>query len=398
MDKSYKDMNINNINEIKKFLPHNRINQKVVVVTGVTGQDGSLMADYLIKNTNHIVFGGARRLSVPNHKNIEHLVGCDRFKLINFDLTDSHSISQLINAIKPDYFINLAAQSFVKASWELPSSTWESNTTGVLNILESIRLHSPSCHFYNAGSSEEFGDVAYSPQDENHPLRPRSPYAASKAAARQIVKVQRESYNMYAVQGWLFNHEGVRRGEDFVTRKITMGVAKITKELKDKRIVYPLELGNLDAMRDWSDAEDMVDAIWRMVNQENFSDTKVDIYNQKELVASIKDYVCASGESHSVREFVECAFAAAGINGQWSFPMQQSHNPTDETFVYVDDEGQSYILVKINPAHFRPAEVDCLGGDSTLIRKELKWNPKTKFPELVAKMVARDLELVNLTL
>jgi dTDP-4-dehydrorhamnose reductase len=220
-------MEIYNISDSKQFMN----NKKTVFVTGVTGQDGSHMVDYLLKNTDYTIFGGARRLSIKNHENLHHLENESRFKLINFDLSDAHSISKTIEQIKPDYFINLAAQTFVGSSWDFPAQTWECNTTGIIHILEAIRQHKPTCRFYNAGSSEEYGNVAYTPQDENHPARPRSPYGASKSAARQLVKVYRESYNMYAVQGLLFNHEGTRRGEEFVTRKITKGIARIKQAL-----------------------------------------------------------------------------------------------------------------------------------------------------------------------
>ena len=173
--------------------------EKTVMITGVSGQDGSLMADLLLQTTTHNIIGGARRLAVHNHDNFSHLEGIPRFSLVNFDLTDIHSIDKLIRELRPDYFINLAAQTFVKSSWDFPVQTWETNTTGVLHILEAIRQHCPNCRFYNAGSSEEFGNVEYSPQDENHPMRPRSPYGASKVGARQLVKVYRESYNLFAI-------------------------------------------------------------------------------------------------------------------------------------------------------------------------------------------------------
>src|ERR1035437_9103392 len=244
-------MKIDNIQDIK------RPEGTLVFVTGVRGQDGSLMVDYLLRETSASVVGGARRLSVGNHININHLENEPRFQLVNFDLTDSHSIYKIIEYAKPDYFINFAAQSFVASSWDFARQTWQVNSTGVLDCLEAIRKVKPDCRFYNAGSSEEFGNVTYSPQDEKHPLRPRSPYGASKAAARQLIKVYRESYSLYAVQGWLFNHEGVRRGEEFVTRKITKGVVRVVKELKNCNVALntfkPIELGNVDAKRDWSD-------------------------------------------------------------------------------------------------------------------------------------------------
>ena len=189
-------MKVNNIQDIK------RPEGTVVFVTGVTGQDGSHMVDYLLSNTSASIVGGARRLSVENHANIKHLQGEPRFQLVNFDLTDSHSIYKIIEYAKPDYFINFAAQSFVASSWDFARQTWECNSTSILDCLEAIKRLKPDCRFYNAGSSEEFGNVSYEPQDENHPARPRSPYGASKAAARTLIKVYRESYGIYAVQGW----------------------------------------------------------------------------------------------------------------------------------------------------------------------------------------------------
>jgi len=370
-----------NIHDVKNCRDPNK---KSAIITGVTGQDGSFMVDYLLKNTDLQIFGGVRRLSVHNHDNIRH-VKDPRFRLINFDLTDSHAISRVIESVQPDYFINFAAQSFVAASWDFAKQTWETNTTSVLDILEAIRCYAPMCRFYNAGSSEEFGNVLYSPQDENHPLRPRSPYAASKAAGRQLVKVYRESYNLYAVQGWLFNHEGTRRGVEFVSRKITKGVARIynlhrhpTTEERGK-LISPIELGNLDARRDWSDSEDFVDAVWKMMNQ----DKPV-------------DYVVASGETHSIREFVELAFSAVGMYGEWV------QSGVDEKYVLFSSSNgvgistcvspsERIVLVKINPQFYRPAEVDVLIGDSTKIREELGWKPKVNFKELVNKMVKNDL-------
>lgn len=353
-------MNIFNIEDIAKLYA----GKKSVIVTGVTGQDGSHMVDYLLANTDYEVFGCVRRLSVYNHKNLSH-INNNRFHLINFDLTDCYSISRIIEKLKPDYFINLAAQSFVGSSWDFAQQTWETNATSVLNILEAIRLYHPTCRFYQAGSSEEFGDVITVPQDENHPLRPRSPYGASKAAARQILKVWRESYGLYAVQGWLFNHEGTRRGVEFVTRKITTNVARIKKAIENNQSFTPLELGNLDAKRDWSDAEDFVEGIWLMLNQDK-----------------PKDYVLSSNETHTIREFVELAFLAAGIHGYWEGSGLEE--------AYIDSQTKN-TLVSINPQFYRPAEVDLLLGDSTRAREELGWKPKTSFKELVDKMVFHDI-------
>jgi len=338
---------------------------KTVIITGITGQDGSLMADYLLQNTNYFVLGAHRRLSVPNHDNIEHLKNHPRFSTIELDITDPENINQVIREKKPDYFINFAANSFVGNSWKMPVNHMQTNCMGVLFCLEAIRNFSPETRFYNAGSSEQFGDVIYSPQDINHPFRPRSPYGAAKCAAHHLVKVYRDSYNLYAVQGILFNHEGVRRGEEFVTRKISKNVARIHNAINSDESFLPIELGNLDAKRDWSDAEDFVRGIWFMMNQE-----------------SPKDYVLSSNETHTVREFVELAFKAAFIEGEWI------GNGIDEVFVQKET---NKILVKINSQFYRPAEVDLLWGDSTPARYSLNWEPKTSFPKLVQKMVAKDL-------
>lgn len=255
------------------------------------------------------------------------------------------------------------------------------------------------CRFYNAGSSEEFGNVIYEPQDEKHPLRPRSPYGASKAAARQLIKVYRESYSLYAVQGWLFNHEGTRRGEEFVSRKITMAVARIYDELAKGKRPTPLELGNLDAQRDWSDAEDMVDGVWRMLNQEVYNkklgeehfEEWYELYNEFENKRQmteweskrIKDYVVGSGVKHTIREFVAKAFLTGGIQGKWM------GNGMYEIF----GNEQYGVLVKINPKFYRPAEVNTLTADPTKIKQELGWSPKTTFDGLIDKMVRNDLTL-----
>jgi len=363
--KKIDNMNVINIDTAALFAR----DKNCVIVTGVTGQDGSHMVDFLLKNTDLEIFGCVRRLSVNNHINLRHIKS-DRFHLINFDLIDSHSISRAVEIIKPLYFINLAAQSFVGSSWDFAYQTWETNATSTLHILEAIRSYSPTCRLYQAGSSEEFGDVIYSPQDEKHPLRPRSPYGASKAASRQLVKVYRESYGLYAVQGLLFNHEGTRRGEEFVTRKITKNVARIKKAIAKKQTFEPLLLGNLEATRDWSDAEDFVEGIWLMLNQ----------------TGPVKEYLLSSNENHSVREFVELAFQAVGIKGSWV----KGVNPEDEVFKY-----KKHTLVAVSKDLYRPAEVNTLLGNSNKARTELLWKPKVSFNELVKKMVKNDLQLSN---
>jgi GDPmannose 4,6-dehydratase len=366
--------NILNIDDASKLLD----GRKVVVITGVTGQDGSHMADYLLKHTNYIIFGGVRRLSVYNHENIKHIES-DRFHLINFDLTDAHAISRTVEKLKPDYFINFAAQSFVASSWDFARQTWATNSTSVLDILEAIRLYKPSCRLYQAGSSEEFGNVICSPQDETHPLRPRSPYGASKAASRQLIKVYRDSYNLYAIQGWLFNHEGTRRGEEFVTRKITKKVAQIFNAIKNGQPFTPLELGNVDAKRDWSDAEDFIDGVWKMLNQDKYNPN----YD-----GTPKEYVFSSNETHTIREFVELAFGFCHMVGAWK---NETGKPEDEKYyVYLNDK--PVLVMRINPKFYRPAEVELLLGDSTKARQELGWKPYSSFGILVEKMIRNDLE------
>jgi GDPmannose 4,6-dehydratase len=339
---------------------------KKVIITGVTGQDGSLMADYLLKNTQHTVVAGVRRLSVKNHDNIKHLEGNQRFKLIDLDVTDQHNVDRVVQEEKPDYFINFAANSFVGASWKMPVNHMETNCMAVLYQLCAIASHAPNCRYYNAGSSEEFGDVVTAPQDEAHPLRPRSPYGASKASARHLVKVWRESYNIYAVQGWLFNHEGVRRGEEFLTRKVTKGVADIFKKNRDGEKFTPLQLGNLEAQRDWSDAEDFVDGIWKMLNQEE-----------------PKEYVLASGETHTIRSFVEKAFSFAGFRKE---ECRWIGGGVNEKYFHGND-----VLVEINPEFYRPAEVELLLGDPSKAEQELGWIRKTDFNGLIKKMVDNDI-------
>jgi GDPmannose 4,6-dehydratase len=360
--------NILNIEDASKLIN----GRKTIVITGVTGQDGSHMVDFLLKNTDYLIFGGVRRLSVYNHENVKHIKS-DRFHLINFDLTDSHAISRTVEKLQPDYFINFAAQSFVASSWDFARQTWQTNSTAVLDILEAIRLYKPSCRLYQAGSSEEFGNVQYAPQDENHPLKPRSPYGASKAASRQLVKVYRESYNIYAIQGWLFNHEGTRRGEEFVTRKITKNVARIYNAIKENKEFKPLELGNIDAKRDWSDAEDFVEGVWMMLNQDKYNPN----YD-----GTPKEYIFSSNETHTIKEFAEKAFKIAGIDGEWI--------GEGEHIIFIDKNKKT--LIQINSAFYRPAEVELLLGDSSKARKELNWQPKISFDRLIEKMVNCDIE------
>jgi GDPmannose 4,6-dehydratase len=345
---------------------------KKILVTGILGQDGSSMANYLLNDSGEDVrvYGMMRRLSTPNYINTESFSGNKNFEFVCGDLSDAVSINNLVKDIQPDYFVNFGANSFVGCSWDMPIQVFDVNALGVVRCLEAIRKHAPECRFYSAGSSEEMGDVDYSPQDLKHPIKPRSPYAASKAAARHIVKVYRESYDMFAVHGILFNHEGIRRGEEFVTRKITKGVARIYWDMQRGNKITPIELGNLYSVRDWSDADDFVTGVWLMLNQQH-----------------PKDYILSSNECHSIKEFVSKAFSYAHISGSWT---EIEGDELSTKFVLNLEHYQ--LAVKVNPKYYRPAEVAKLWGDSSLAREELGWSPKTTFDQLVKKMVNWDIE------
>ena len=336
---------------------------KKVIITGVTGQDGSYMADLLLEKTDYEIFGMVRRASTNNYSNIKHILDNSKFKLVTGDLADSQSIDNIVREILPDYFINLAAQSFVGASWQIPEQTFDIDAIGVIRCLEAIRKHAPNCRFYNAGSSEELGNVDYSPQDEKHPLKPRSPYGAAKAAARHIVKVYRESYGLFAIQGLLYNHESPRRGEEFVTRKITKEIAKIKKAIDIGAAFEPLQLGNIYAKRDWSHAKDFVNGIWMMLNQ-----------------SEPKEYILASGETHTVKEFINKTLEFFSLDGLWI------NEGAEEKFVY-----KNKIIIEISPNFYRPAEVDLLLGDATSAKKSLNWIPEITFTNLVKEMAQNDL-------
>ncbi len=345
---------------------------KKVLITGILGQDGANMAEYLLDNVALYpegleVYGMMRRTSNVNKSNIKAFENDPYFNLVYGDLTDGVSLDKLVKEIRPDYFINFGANSFVGCSWDMPLQVFDTNTLGVIRCLEALRKFKPDCRFYSAGSSEELGDVQYSPQDINHPIRARSPYGASKAASRHLVKVYRESYDMFAIHSILFNHEGVRRGEEFVTRKISKAVARIKLSIEKAQKFKPLQLGNVNAKRDWSDSQDFVRAVWLMLNQEE-----------------PKEYVLSSNETHSVKEFVSLAFKYAGVNGSWS------GKGMDEKFKFLDT-----VLAEINKDFFRPAEVNLLYGDSTPAREELGWKPEISFDKLVQRMVHHDLDLLN---
>jgi GDPmannose 4,6-dehydratase len=317
---------------------------KRALITGITGQDGSYLAEFLLQK-GYEVYGFVRRLSTPNIGNIQHIQ--HDIHLISGDLLDQGSMVDALMESQPDEVYNLAAQSFVHASWKQPVLTGEFTALSVTRMLEAIRQVNKHIRFYQASSSEMFGKVTETPQKETTRFYPRSPYGVAKVYGHYITVNYRESYDMYAVSGILFNHESPRRGIEFVTRKISNAVARIHLGMQDK-----LELGNLDAKRDWGFSGDYVEAMWLMMQQD-----KPD------------DYVIATGETHSVREFVELAFRAVGIT-DW----QQ----------YVDADSPKFV---------RPAEVDYLIGDYSHAKASLGWQPRTSFPELVAMMVKADVEL-----
>lgn len=317
---------------------------KRALITGITGQDGSYLAEFLL-DKGYEVYGLTRRTSTPNHSRISSIV--DRIHLLSGDLLDQYSLYQAIRESQPDEIYNLAAQSFVKASWEQPMFTGESTALGVTRMLDAMRMVKPDARFYQASSSEMFGKVQEVPQVETTPFWPRSPYGVAKVYGHWITVNYRESYNLFAVSGILFNHESPRRGLEFVTRKISSTVAKIKLGKADTLI-----LGNPDAKRDWGYAKDYVEMMWRMLQADQPD-----------------DYVIATGETHSVREFVALAFQIAGI-------------PDWESKVRWHD-----------PRYERPAEVDHLIGNPAKAKAQLGWVPATSFAELVRIMVEADLAL-----
>jgi len=320
------------------------MDRKVAFITGITGQDGSYLAELLLSK-GYKVFGMVRRASVDKFERISHIM--DKVELIQGDLLDQYSLISALKKAQPTEVYNLAAQSFVPTSWAQPVLTSEFTAIGVTRMLESIRLVDPKIRFYQASSSEMYGKVLEVPQSEVTPFYPRSPYGVAKVYGHYITVNYRESYNLFAVSGILFNHESPRRGLEFVTRKVTDGVARIKLGLSSE-----LRLGNLDARRDWGFAGDYVEAMWLMLQQD-----------------TPDDYVIATGETHTVKELVQVAFDHAGLD--W-----EKH-------------------VKLDPAFIRPAEVDLLIGDPTKAKNKLGWSPKVSFEQLVKMMVDSDIERLS---
>lgn len=350
-------------------------NKNIALITGITGQDGSYLAEFLLEK-GYEVHGIIRRSSSFNTGRIEHLYldewvrDMKRKRLINLhygDMTDSSSLIRIIQEVQPTEIYNLAAQSHVKVSFDVPEYTAETDATGTLRLLEAVRIlkMEKRTRIYQASTSELYGKVQEVPQSETTPFYPRSPYAVAKLYGFWITKNYRESYGMYAVNGILFNHESERRGETFVTRKITLAAARIVNGLQDK-----LYLGNLNALRDWGYARDYVECMWLIMQQE-----------------TPEDYVIATGEYHTVREFTTLAFERAGITLRWE------GEDIDEKGI---DVATGKVLVEVDPKFFRPAEVEQLLGDPTKAKEKLGWNPrKTSFQELINIMVDSDMRLIK---
>ena len=349
--------------------------KKVALITGITGQDGSFLAEFLIEK-GYEVHGILRRSSSFNTGRIEHLYfdewvrDMHKQRTINLhygDMTDSSSLVRIIQTVKPDEIYNLAAQSHVKVSFDVPEFTAETDAVGTLRLLEAVRILGleKSTRIYQASTSELFGLVQEVPQKETTPFYPRSPYGVAKLYGYWITKNYRESYGMYAVNGILFNHESERRGETFVTRKITLAVARIAQGMQEK-----LYMGNIDSLRDWGYARDYVECMWMILQH-----------------PVPEDFVIATGEMHTVREFCTLAFAQAGIEIRWE------GTGVDEKGI---DVATNRVLVEIDPKYFRPSEVEQLLGDPTKARTLLGWNPtKTSFPELIRIMVEHDMKFVR---
>lgn len=341
--------------------------KKTALITGITGQDGSYLAEFLLEK-GYEVYGLFRRGSTNTTQRITHLLeeraqNDKKLHLVYGDMTDSMNLVRLMLEIRPDEIYNLAAQSHVAVSFEEPEYTANADGIGVLRILEAVRIAglTEKTRIYQASTSELFGKVAEIPQKETTPFHPRSPYGVAKLYGYWITKHYREAYGMYAVNGILFNHESERRGENFVTRKITLAVANIINGTQEK-----LYLGNLNAKRDWGYAKDYVECMWLMLQQEK-----------------PEDFVIATGETRTVREFVEAAFACAEIKIRWE--GEGVHEKGIDAIT-------GRVLVEVSPEFFRPAEVDLLLGDPTKAKTELGWNPrKTSFEELVRRMVRHDL-------
>ena len=333
---------------------------KKAFITGVTGQDGSYLVELLL-DKGYEVHGLIRRASNFNTERIDHLMGHRQVQLHHGDMTDSANLNKLLSTIRPDEIYNLAAQSHVQVSFEVPEYTAQVDAIGTLRLLDAMNNHCPEARFYQASTSELYGKVQEIPQSETTPFYPRSPYAAAKIYAFWITKNFREAYQLYACNGILFNHESERRGKTFVTRKVTMCLSEIALGVRDV-----LKLGNLDAKRDWGYAKEYVEAMWLMLQQDR-----------------AEDYVIATGKTYTVRHFVELAAQHVGFDMMWE------GEGLDEIGI---DRKSGRVIVRIDPRYFRPAEVDLLIGDASKARNELGWVPQVGIEELVDIMMRHDLE------
>lgn len=339
---------------------------KVALITGITGQDGSYLAEFLLEK-GYEVHGIVRRASISNTARIDHLIEKNVIKLHDGDLSDSSGLIRLVGEIRPDEIYNLAAQSHVQVSFDAPEYSGDVDALGVLRVLEAVRVCglTKTCKVYQASTSELYGKVEEVPQKETTPFHPYSPYAVAKQYGFWMVKEYRDAYGMFAVNGILFNHESERRGENFVTRKITLAAGRIAEGLQDH-----LELGNMDSLRDWGYAKDYVECMWLIMQQEK-----------------PEDFVIATGVQHTVRDFTEKAFAANGMTIRWE------GTGSDEKGY---DAATGKMLVCVNPQWFRPTDVDNLWGDPTKAKTVLGWNPqKTSYEELVEIMAKNDRELAK---
>uniref|UniRef100_A0A7S2XZ47 GDP-mannose 4,6-dehydratase n=1 Tax=Fibrocapsa japonica TaxID=94617 RepID=A0A7S2XZ47_9STRA len=357
------------VEENEQILPKypDKVEGKVAMITGITGQDGSYLAEFLLEK-GYEVHGIIRRSSSFNTNRIEHLYADKALKLHYGDLCDSTNLMAIIAQIKPDEIYNLGAMSHVKVSFEMPEYTAEVDGVGTLRLLDAVRAAGlvETCRVYQASTSELYGKVQEIPQTEKTPFYPRSPYGVAKQFSFWMLVNYREAYNMHCINGILFNHESPRRGPTFVTRKVTRAVARIHKGLQQD-----LQLGNLDSQRDWGHARDYVEGMWMMMQRDG----------------EAEDYVLATGECHSVREFVEKAFHYIGITLGWR------GSGVDE--VGFDSANEDRVLVKINPRYFRPTEVDLLVGDASKAKNLLGWSPKVTFQALVEEMMQADIDKVE---
>lgn len=336
---------------------------KIALITGITGQDGSYLAELLLEK-GYVVHGIIRRASVFNTERIDHLIDKENFILHHGDVTDSSNINKLMSTIQPDEVYNLAAQSHVQVSFEVPEYTAQVDAMGTLRILDALRNYCPKARFYQASTSELYGKVQEIPQTENTPFYPRSPYGVAKIYGFWIVKNFREAYNLYACNGILFNHESERRGKTFVTRKITIGLAEIAQGVRQT-----LALGNLDSKRDWGYAKEYVEAMWLMLQQDE-----------------PEDFVIATGKTYTVRDFIERAAKHVGFDIAWE------GTGVDEIGI---DKNTGKKIIEINPKYFRPTEVDLLIGDATKAHNQLGWKAKVEIDELVQIMMENDMEMVR---